>query len=118
MISYFFNKQRKLHWILAITFVLFTLLISEHHIDSNTQHHETHHCQLFNSIHSGVAGYIISPPIILQPIIKVASAVIEIRFRSLTVFQSRAPPYSNELTLATSFITYKAKITGGSYADS
>lgn len=94
MQAHFFTKQRWLNWSLAITLTLFSILAAYHQIDSNVQHHENHHCQLFHSISSGLAVHFNYPPIIPQAIIHFAFSTIENSSPFSITVHSRAPPFS------------------------
>ena len=94
MQSYFFTKQRWLNWSLAITLALFSVLVAYHQIDSNTQHHEHHHCQLFHSIGSGLVIYVSTPAIIPQVVIHFEFSTVENSSPFSITVHSRAPPLS------------------------
>ncbi|PQJ83494.1 MULTISPECIES: DUF2607 family protein [Aliivibrio] len=93
MRSYFFTKQRWLTWSFVTLLVLFGFQIANHQIDSNIQHHENHHCQLFHSMGSGVLTHIVSLPIIPQQIISSLFSIVENNDPSSITVHSRAPPF-------------------------
>ncbi|AZL83877.1 MULTISPECIES: DUF2607 family protein [Aliivibrio] len=94
MQSYFFTKQRWLNWSLVILLALFGILVANHQIDTNIQHHENHHCQMFHSIGSGITAHVASLPIIPQLIISSTFTSVENSNPSSITVHSRAPPFS------------------------
>lgn len=92
MQSYSFTKQHWLNWSLVTLIVLFGFLIANHHVDSNIQHHENHHCQLFHAIDSGLIANVAILPLIPQRIITSFFSTIENNNPSFITVHSRAPP--------------------------
>ncbi|OCH11446.1 MULTISPECIES: DUF2607 family protein [unclassified Aliivibrio] len=92
MQSYFFTKQRWLNWSLVALLVLFGFLIANHQVDTNIQHHENHHCQLFHSIGSGLIAHVAALPFIPQRIIPSTFSTIENSNPLFITVHSRAPP--------------------------